>query len=149
MFPTGATIVCDISKHNDAGSPNKRMAQKMHLGRYMALIYILDVDPERAQRICSLLQQYELETIQCETIDEINEALDRTHQTVFIMVHCALVNYSFTELALLRHRGDAELIFYCTDADHKSSSSVIQLPEELDQIISRIKQGKPLQIKAS
>jgi DNA-binding NtrC family response regulator len=115
----------------------------------MDTILIVDVDPERADLICRLLIENSVPARRCQDIQEIRRAIEEDHRPAVIVAHCALVNYSFTELALLRHHPQVKLIFYCTDADQKSVGSVAKLPEELTEILLKITEGKKVQTKAS
>jgi len=114
----------------------------------MDTILIVDVDPERADLICGLLKENSIPSKRCQDVHEIRIAIESNNRPAVIVAHCALVNYSFTELALLRHHPQVKLIFYCTDVDQKSAGSVAKLPEELAEVLLRITEGKKLQPKA-
>ena len=115
----------------------------------MDTILIVDVDPDRADLICGMLLKNAVPSRRCQDIQEIRRAIEGDNRPAVIVAHCALVNYSFTELALLRHHPQVKLIFYCTDADQKSAGSVAKLPEELAEVLLRITESKKIQTKAS
>jgi DNA-binding response OmpR family regulator len=115
----------------------------------MDTILIVDVDPERADLICGLLQENSIPSRRCQDVHEIRIAIESDNRPAVIVAHCALINYSFTELALLRHHPQVKLIFYCTDADQKSQGSVAKLPEDLAEVLLRITEGRQVQTKAS
>jgi hypothetical protein len=100
-------------------------------------ILLVDVDPERADMICDLLTAHEINVRRCRNIDETTNAINSENLPAVIVVHCALVHRSFTELARLRTHPHVKLLFYCTDKDEKSGP-VLKLPEELKEIILRI-----------
>ncbi len=110
----------------------------------MDTILIVDVDPERADLICGLLNDNSVPATRCQDIEEIRFAIEDAHRPAVIVAHCALVNYSFTELALLRHHPHVKLIFYCTDAEQRAAGAVAQLPEDLAEIIIRITENKKI-----
>jgi len=118
-------------------------------GKSMDTILIVDVDPERADLICGLLVENSVPAKRCQDIQEIRRAIEGDYLPAVIVAHCALVNYSFTELALLRHHPQVKLIFYCTDADQKSPGSVPKLPEDLAEILLKITDSRKTQTKAS
>lgn len=115
----------------------------------MDTILIVDVDPERADLICGLLHQNNIPSRRCQDVHEIRLAIEGNNRPAVIVAHCALVNRSFTELALLRHHPQVKMIFYCTDADQKSPGSVAKLPEELAEVLLRITENKKMQTRAS
>ena len=114
----------------------------------METILLIDVDPSRADLICELLIENEVPAKRCQNLLEIREMIDSDKRPAVIVVHCALVNRSFTDLARLRHHPKVELLFYCTDPDERSGS-IMKLPEELTKIILRITESKRALLKAS
>ena len=119
------------------------------IARSMDTILIVDVDPERADLICGLLLKNAIPARRCQDMEEITRAIDGDQRPAVIVVHCALVNYSFTELALLRHHPQVKLIFYCTDAEQKAYGGVANLPEDLAEILLKITGGSKVRPKAS
>ena len=110
---------------------------------------IVDVDPERADLICGLLNKNSIPARRCQDLDEIQRAIDGDQRPAVIVVHCALVNYSFSELAMLRHHPQVKLIFYCTDAEQKAYGSIAKLPEDLAETLLKITESKKVHPKAS
>jgi len=104
----------------------------------MDTVLIVDIDPKRADLICSLLNQHQIIARRCRDFEEIEDFIEERLSPAIIFVHCALLNYSFPELATLSHHSDIRLLFYCTDADHKSAETIAKLPEELGEVILRI-----------
>jgi hypothetical protein len=117
--------------------------------KVMDTILIVDVDPDRADLICGLLLKNSIPARRCQDIDEIRRAIEGDQQPAVIVAHCALVNYSFTELAMLRHHPQVKMIFYCTDAEQKAYGSIAKLPEDLAEILLKITDGKKVHPKAS
>ena len=117
--------------------------------KHMDTILIVDVDPERADLICSLLLKNAIPARRCQEIDEIRRAIDGAQRPAVIVAHCALVNYAFTELAMLRHHPMVKLIFYCTDAEQKALGTITKLPEDLAEILLKITDSKRAHPKAS
>jgi DNA-binding response OmpR family regulator len=115
----------------------------------MDTVLIVDVDPERADLICGLLISNGVPAKRCQDIEEIRHAIDGEHSPAVIVVHCALVNDSFTQLAMLRHHPQVKLIFYCTDGEQKAFGKVARLPEDLTEIILKITGSKRIHPKAS
>ena len=115
----------------------------------MDTILIVDVDPERADLICGLLIKNSIPARRCRDIEEIQRAIDGDQRPAVIVAHCALVNYSFTELAMLRHHPQVKLIFYCTDGEQKAFGGVAKLPEDLSEILLKITDSKRIHPKAS
>lgn len=123
---------------------DKRLAQKMHkqltevLTETMDTVLIVDIDPKRADLIRSLLSQHQINAKRCRDFEEITNSMEAGLSPAIIFVHCALLNYSFTELATLSQHSDVRLLFYCTDADHKAAATIAKLPEELGEVVHKI-----------
>ena len=115
----------------------------------MNTILIIDVDPQRARLISDLLKDHNVPSILCRDMDEIHAAMQTGSGPAVIVAHCALVNYTFTELAVLSSHPNVKLIFYCTDADQRPSSDIARLPDELTQILLKITETKKVQKKVS
>jgi DNA-binding response OmpR family regulator len=114
----------------------------------MDTILLVDVDPERADLICSLLNSKRIPAKRCQNVLETREMIDSQEVPAVIVVHCDLVNHAFTELARLRHHPKVKLIFYCTDQSEKIGG-VAKLPEELCEIIMRITESRKTLLKVS
>ena len=110
----------------------------------MDTVLILDIDPKRADMICSLLRQHQIGAKCCRDFEEITNFMEAGSFPAIIFVHCALVNYSYTELATLSHHSDVRLLFYCTDSDHKSAETIAKLPEELNEVVLRITDNRKI-----
>jgi PleD family two-component response regulator len=128
----------------------KWLAQNVHKGvaevfiETMDKVLIVDIDPKRADLIRSLLGEHQINAKRCRDFEEITTFIKADFSPVIIFVHCALLNYSFTELATLSHHSDVRLLFYCTDADHKSAETIAKLPEELGEVILRISESRKI-----
>ena len=126
------------------------LAQKLHKQFYEVLtatmdtVLIVDIDPKRADSIRSLLSQYQISAKRCRDFEEITNFMETGQSPAIIFVHCALVNYSFIELANLNQHSNVRLLFYCTDADHKSAATIAKLPEELGDVILRITENRKI-----
>lgn len=107
----------------------------------METILLVDVDPERADLICSLLNTNYVPARRCQNVTETREMINSDEMPAVIVVHCELVNHAFTELARLRHHPRVKLIFYCTDQSERIGG-VAKLPEELCEIIMRITESR-------
>lgn len=107
----------------------------------METILIVDVNPERADLICEMLHDNEVEARRCRSIHETKEVVNSANCPAVVVAHCELINSSFTELALLRHHKNIKLLFYCTDGSEQPSN-VMKLPEELAEIITRITENQ-------
>src|SRR5574341_773618 len=110
----------------------------------METILIVDVDPHRADLICKMLNDCSVTAERYGNIHEIREAIDSTNRPAVIVLHCALIENSFTEVAKLRNHPNVQLVFYCTDAGQKSPGVVTQLPENLTEILLRITEKRRL-----
>jgi hypothetical protein len=106
------------------------------------VLIVVDIDPKRADSICSLLGEHDISAKRCRDFEEITDFMAARSSPAIIFVHCALLNYSFTELATLSHHSNVRLLFYCTDADHKNAETIVKLPEELSQVIIKITENR-------
>jgi len=114
----------------------------------METILIVDVDPERADLICQMLNDHQVPASRCRNIFETRESIESVNRPAVIVAHCALIDYSFTELATLRHHPNVKMIFYCTDPDQRTPGEITMLPEDLTEILLKIAESKRL-LKAS
>ncbi|MCI0417109.1 hypothetical protein L0222_30430 [bacterium] len=105
----------------------------------MDAILIVDIDPKRADLICDLLNQHQITAKRCNDFEEVRDFVVLSPAVIF--VHCALLNYSFTELAALSQQSHVRLLFYCTEADHKSARTIAKLPEDLGEVILRLNES--------
>ncbi len=109
----------------------------------METILLVDVDPDRADLICHLLNSNDIPAKRCQNVSETRKMINSDDMPAVIVVHCELVNYAFTELARLRHHPRVKLIFYCTDQSERIGG-VAKLPEELCEIIMRITESSKM-----
>lgn len=110
----------------------------------METILIVDVDPERADLICKMLNDHEVSATRCRNIFETTETIESANCPAVIVAHCALIERSFTELAVLRHHPNVKMIFYCTDPDQRTPGAITMLPEDLTEILLKIAESKRL-----
>jgi DNA-binding response OmpR family regulator len=115
----------------------------------METILIVDVDSERADLICTMMRDHNVPATRCHNISETRCAIEPENSPAVIVMHCALIENSFTEVAKLRKHPHVQLVFYCTDAGQKTPGIVTKLPEDLSEILLRITEKKRLLLKAS
>ena len=108
----------------------------------MDTILIVDVDPARADEICELLRKNDVPAERCQNLPDIQRTIQSSNCPAVIVAHCAMLDRSFSQLAMLRHDPRVKLIFYCTDPGQRSPGRVPQLPEELTEVILRITESR-------